>query len=360
MNMRSTRYVLTAGLAIILFLGTASCGRKTEPLTPDSPRPEAVGTITAVTRDTTAFLSWRIPVRNIEGRDMDPAAFQGFSIFRAEIGRDRKKNRYKQVAEISMAHPAPAEIKDGAVFWNDEHLNYGQAYGYRIRAISLRGGTSAYSEEVRVTPLLSLASPKNLSAQGADSRILLAWDSVSSRTDGSLYDGFVGYNVYRETEKGRIDETPVNKEPLRTNTFIDTSVVNSKTYYYRVRAVDSPARPWKESLDAGEVSATPRDFTPPERPTGITVVPGVGRVFLTWNENKERDLAGYHIYRSTKSNRDRERLTNMPINRTTFSDEAVEAGTTYYYAVTAVDKAGNESPPSSEQKATAEKLMNTR
>ncbi len=55
-----------------------------------------------------------------------------------------------------------------------------------------------------------------------------------------------------------------------------------------VRSVDSPALPWKESLDSEEVSATPRDMTPPARPTGLTVVPGVGRAFLTWNENKEQ------------------------------------------------------------------------
>jgi fibronectin type 3 domain-containing protein len=126
-------------------------------------------------------------------------------------------------------------------------------------------------------------------------------------------------------------------------------------YYYVVRAVDSPTLPWKESLDSPEASAMPRDLTPPHAPTGLTVVPGVGRIFLTWNENIERDLEGYYVYRSRKSTREYQRLTEKPINRTTFSDESMTPGVTYYYAVTAVDKSGNESPLSKEQKAYAEK-----
>jgi fibronectin type 3 domain-containing protein len=91
-------------------------------------------------------------------------------------------------------------------------------------------------------------------------------------------------------------------------------------------------------------------------PTGITVVPGVDRVFLTWNENKERDLAGYRIYRSVSSDKNYEVLTEKLLTRTTFSDETVKAGTTYYYIVTAVDTSGNESARSAERKAFVEDL----
>ena len=99
-----------------------------------------------------------------------------------------------------------------------------------------------------------------------------------------------------------------------------------------------------------------RDLTPPARPTGLTVVPGVGRIFLTWNENKENDLAGYYVYRSKKSGRDYVRLTEKPINRTTYSDESAKPQVAYYYVVSAVDRSGNESAFSKEQTAYAEKL----
>jgi fibronectin type 3 domain-containing protein len=342
--------------ALICLALAASCGRKTDPLTPPSPRPEAVKDVKAVARDDAAFLSWPVPTKNVEGKDMNLAEILGFRVFRAEVERGKKKPRYKLVGDIDLAKPAPAEVRNGRVFWSDTNLRYGQVYSYRIRALSVRGGVSQPSEEVRVAPLLSLAAPRMLNAVGGDSYNLLSWDTVTTRADGSRYEGFVGYNVYRGTEKGRYDETPLNKEPLRTNTYKDTAVANNKTYYYMVRAVDSPIPPWKESLDSPETPATSRDLTPPDKPKGLTVVPGVGRIFLTWNENKERDLAGYHVYRSTKSGRDYQRLTDKPINRTTFSDETVKPGVLYYYAVTAIDESGNESPMSKEQKAYAEKL----
>jgi fibronectin type 3 domain-containing protein len=50
------------------------------------------------------------------------------------------------------------------------------------------------------------------------------------------------------------------------------------------------------------------------------------------------------------------RLTDKALNRTTFSDEAVSTDTTYYYTITAVDQAGNESARSQEKKTSVEKL----
>jgi len=204
--------------------------------------------------------------------------------------------------------------------------------------------------------LLSLAVPKGLEARANDSSIQLSWTPVTTRMDGSHYEGFVGYNLYRGTEKSRYDELPLNREPLRTNSFKDTAVSNDTTYYYMVRSVDSPALPWRESLDAEEVSATPRDRTPPARPKGLTVVAGIGRAFLTWNENKEQDLAGYNVYRSTRSGKSYGKLTDRPLTRTTFSDETAKQGVVYYYMVTAVDKAGNEGAGSMEKMVSIEKL----
>jgi hypothetical protein len=356
MTTRSRRRCALICLALVCLALVASCGRKTDPLTPPSPRSEAVKEVRAIVRDAVVFLSWPIPTKNVEGKDMSPAEILGFRVFRAEIERDRKRARYKLVAEIILSKPAPAEVRSGRVFWSDPNLRYGQVYGYRIRVVNVRGGMSQPSEEVRVAPLLSLAAPKTLSAIGGDGYNLLSWDPVTTRADGSKYEGFVGYNAYRGIEKGRYDEMPLNKEPLRTNTYKDTAAVNNKTYSYTVRAVDSPIRPWKESLDSPEASAMSRDLTPPGSPTGLTVVPGVSRIFLTWNENRERDLAGYYVYRSTKSGKEFKRLTDKPINRSTYSDETVTPGILYYYAIAAVDTSGNESPLSKEQKAYAEKL----
>jgi len=355
MNMRFIRAVLPAVLAAIL-AAAPGCGRKTDPATPDSPRPEAVTDLKAVVRDNAAYLTWSIPNRNVEGKNMEPGSIRAFRVYRAEMERDRKRPRYRQIAEIDMANPAPADVQGGKVAWTDASLQYNKVYGYQVRVYSAGGGVSQYSSEVRAAPLLSLAPPKKPAASAGDGSVTLNWDAVTTRADGSLQQGFVGYNVYRGTTPGRYEDAPVNKEPVRTANFRDTAVVNSTTYYYRVRAVDSPVLPWRESLDSDEVSATPLDQTSPAPPQGVTVVPGVGRVFLTWNENRERDLAGYRVYRSVKSGTGYERLADMAANRTTFSDETALPGMTYYYVITAVDTSGNESKWSSEHKTYTEKL----
>jgi uncharacterized protein len=354
MNTGLRRAVLAA--AILLLASAISCGRKTDPLTPDSPRPANVTGIKVAVRDAVAYLSWPVPSKNVEGKGLDPAEIKAFRIYRAEAGRDRKRPLYRQAAEINMTNPAPAEVRNGIVSWSDTGLQYGRVYVYRIRAYTVKGGVSGYSDEVRAAPLLSLSPPKNLAAEGGDTVVTLTWDAVTTKSDGSLHQGFIGYVVYRGTEPGRYDEAPLNKEPVTAGMYRDTTAANDKQYYYRVRTVDSPVKPWQESLDSPEVSATPRDRTPPEPPTNITVVPGIGRVFLTWNENQERDLAGYHVYRAVKSGAEYERLTAKPLNRTTFSDETVKQGATYYYVITAVDKSGNESRRSKEQKTYTEKI----
>jgi fibronectin type 3 domain-containing protein len=354
MKTRSQRFVALC-LALALS-GTGACGRKTPPIVPDSPKPAAVKDIKILTRDVMAYLSWPLPARNVEGKNMNPSDIQGFRIFRAEIGQDQKKVKYQQIAEINLSDPSAASVRNGMVFWSDDQLKYGQVYSYRIRAISTRGGASPLSEEVRVVPLQSIAVPKGVAAQAGDSSVVLSWETVTTRMDGSQFDGFVGYNVYRGTEKSRYEEAPINKAPLRAYSYKDTTARNNTTYYYIVRSVDSPALPGKESLDSVEVTAMPRDMTPPGRPTGLTVVPGVNRAFLTWNENKEKDLAGYYVYRSTRSGRDYERLTDKPIMRSTFSDQTAKSGNTYYYMITAVDQAGNESTGSVEKSAEIERL----
>jgi fibronectin type 3 domain-containing protein len=63
--------------------------------------------------------------------------------------------------------------------------------------------------------------------------------------------------------------------------------------------------------------------------------------------NSETDLAGYYVYRSTDPNLPKDKwlkLTPALFTKTTFTDENVEAGKTYYYYVVAVDAAGNVSP----------------
>lgn len=83
------------------------------------------------------------------------------------------------------------------------------------------------------------------------------------------------------------------------------------------------------------------DYTAPRIPNGVYVLNGDGRVDISWNHNRENDLAGYNIYYSYSYD-GRYTLIGTTQNNY-FVDFDVNNGTRYYYAVTAFDYNNNES-----------------
>jgi fibronectin type 3 domain-containing protein len=74
--------------------------------------------------------------------------------------------------------------------------------------------------------------------------------------------------------------------------------------------------------------------------------PGTFVVDLSWSINLETDLAGYHVYRSEQEGTRGQLVTPDLLPTPAVRDTSVEPGRRYWYSVTAVDRAGNESPPS--------------
>jgi hypothetical protein len=71
-----------------------------------------------------------------------------------------------------------------------------------------------------------------------------------------------------------------------------------------------------------------------------------GSVTLSWAANTDSDLAGYKVYRGTQSG---VYSTSIAVgNVTTYQLTNLQPNTTYFFSVTALDTAGNESLPSSE------------
>ncbi len=77
-------------------------------------------------------------------------------------------------------------------------------------------------------------------------------------------------------------------------------------------------------------------------------------VNLSWTASPTPGIAGYYIYRGTTSGGERSTpLNSTPNNGTSYTDEGVTAGATYYYVVKAVaSNAVTQSAPSNESSAT--------
>jgi hypothetical protein len=102
-----------------------------------------------------------------------------------------------------------------------------------------------------------------------------------------------------------------------------------------------------------DVVVSSADQSAPAAPQGLVATAGDGRVSLDWADGTETDLDSYRVSRTTDAPGGARTWTQIATATTSqHTDTAVANGTTYYYRVTALDTAGNESAPSAEASAT--------
>jgi hypothetical protein len=150
-----------------------------------------------------------------------------------------------------------------------------------------------------------------------------------------------------------------------TGGILDRTAQRGETYTYRaqrLRTVTLDGHLYElRSEPSPPITVNLTDTFPPLTPTGLAAVPSnngtAPTIDLSWQPNTDLDLAGYHVYRRTASGTF-QRITQQPIFGPAFTDTAVTPGTPYTYRVTAIDNAGNESPPSTEVTETARSASN--
>ena len=106
-----------------------------------------------------------------------------------------------------------------------------------------------------------------------------------------------------------------------------------------------------EALGQCQFTPIPTCLVAPVAPTGLTASADEDLIDLNWIPNSEPDLTGYKIYRSTSSGGPYSQIVSVGLV-TSYIDEGIEG--LFYYVVTAVNQAGEESDFSNEASATAE------
>jgi len=81
-------------------------------------------------------------------------------------------------------------------------------------------------------------------------------------------------------------------------------------------------------------------------PTGLVIISGDKSVILHWDPNTDPNLAGYNVYRSLSSSGSFVKKNTSVLTSLGFCDLTVSDGVTYYYQVTALTTASQESLPS--------------
>ena len=213
----------------------------------------------------------------------------------------------------------------------------GTTYYYIVTAENA-GGESGPSSEVSATPEAPVAGiPSGVAAAPGDGQVTISWIGVAGATS---------YNLYWSTTS-TVTIVGSNKIAGVTSPYNHTGRANGTTYYYAVTAVN----PGGESALSSEVNATPQ-VDPPSAPTVVSATPADAEVTVSWGT--VIDAASYNLYWSTTTpvtilGSNKVAGATSPILHSSFSP--VVNGTTYYYAVTAVNP-GGESGLSSEVEAT--------
>ncbi len=200
---------------------------------------------------------------------------------------------------------------------------------------SAPGGPAAW--EPRPLPL----PPAALSVRILEDRLSLAWRPPVSDTLGGPATP-AGYLVYR-SDAGAPPRL-LTATPVKDPAFDDFDFDYGAAYRYVVRAAVGSAAPFLESADSPALDVAPKDVFPPAAPTGLVAVAGGGFVALSWEPGPEKDLAGYRVRRRAAGETGFLLLTPEPVPENAFSDTTGAKGVKYVYAVSAVDREGNEGP----------------
>lgn len=151
----------------------------------------------------------------------------------------------------------------------------------------------------------------------------------------------VGVKEYQVLRDGKV----VGEVP--GTAFTDKNLKANTKYTYTVKAIDAAGNVSNESESAFvETMQTVPDTETPTQPTSLHTM-GVtsSSVDLMWSASEDNVAVDHYvIYQGTQV----ERMTVVGTSKTTsFMDMNLKANTTYMYAVTSVDTAGNESIKSS-------------
>lgn len=356
-------------ILIFAFLLAAGCGAPGDPVPPSPPVPVAITDLAAHQAGDGVELLFTLPVKSISGEKL--ASAPAVEILRGVLkpGGSPDAKSFRVVYTIPGALIENYRAKDQVRFPDPispeetkTHPGGTVAYIVRTRLSQKRASADSNAVSVRVFPVPEKIA--SLQTVVTESAVELSWPAPNHTSAGEPLPAISGYHIYR----GEIDphaQEAVAKDlapnawtsPLAllgsagVNSYRDTQFEFGKTYVYIVRTVITQEGTEIESDSSDPAALTVLDTFPPAAPQGLVaaVLPGSapGTVFvdLSWSINLETDLAGYRVYRSEQEGRRGQLITLDLLPTPAVRDTAVEPGHRYWYTVTAVDRAGNESPP---------------
>lgn len=311
------------------------------------------------------LLRWTVERQHTDGTRMEH--WPRLEVYRAFLA-DATKLQETFVAEARVAYVLPEPLvesflRNGIVVFPDAlgagrlKEQAGRTAVYGVKAVNDRGQDVGFAglATVRVYPV---ATPiDRVETRVTEKAIELRWGPPLATTSGTPLEAIAGYQVYR-SETGE-EGSYALRGAAPAALYEDSDFRFGVRYFYRIRTLAQFGVDTVESESSVTAEVEARDLFPPPVPQNLIVIAGPERVDLTWDASDAPDLAGYFVYRSeqpagsdTRLNVVHQRLNAQPLRVQSYADTTARAGVRYYYAVTAVDADGNESPFSQEAAVT--------
>ncbi|HYK01085.1 MAG TPA: hypothetical protein VE974_04970 [Thermoanaerobaculia bacterium] len=384
-----TRKALAALILLVVpLLGplVGACGKRGDPRPPVPVIPKATSDLVVTQRADQVILSWSYPSLTTVGRsltsvdrinilryqeelpasalgrdpnqllpgDIDPTLPQPVALFAKipEIPKAQFVRLATRVESIEKANLASATTGSRLVYADTPPFR--SVSGRPLRetyAVVTEGGDghSDVSNLAIIVPLPVATPPAGLVAKAQQKGVELTWETPKTSVRGEEAPVIEGYHIYRGAQGAVFDEfaPPINNAPVKGNSYTDTPSYGD--HAYRVSAVALSGTPTIQSAPSTPVWVTFKDLMPPPAPASLETLIEPDAVRLVWNAVEAGDLAGYRLYRTEGVGHETQirEAGTIPLGgvmtETYFRDARTDPGIAYRYAVTAVDKSGNES-----------------
>jgi hypothetical protein len=360
-----TAALLALAISLVACALAAGCAAPGVPIARHPVVPIAVTDLAARQSGSAFVLTFTLPARSMDRQALPE--HPTIEIYRVDLppGGIPVKQTVWQMAYTIPSEQVDPYLKAGHIEFRDSLAAdefarpSGSLVAYKVRTRMARARASADSNIVLARIYPAPEAPHDVRVQVTEPALVVSWPALppgaSSRS----------YRVYRGVLESGPESAPADlsnvklKTPLElagsppTPEFRDAHFEFGTEYLYTVRSVAQFGSDFVESADSSPVVVMPRDVFPPAAPGGleITIVPATPQapayVELSWAISPEGDLAGYSVYRSEAEDAPGLRVSTETLPSPTFRDMSILPGKRYYYRVSALDRAGNESPKSS-------------
>jgi hypothetical protein len=366
-------------LFVLFVLALAACGKRGDPHPPVPIIPKATTDLVVTQRGSKVLLAWSYPALTTAGKSL--TNIRRVTVYRTveplpvlqpnETDRTTGTTPQPSAAFAKIPPLSPAQFvklrnkvdsieganlpaaSSGARLTFEDTPQFHSSDGRPVRltyAVVTEGASAAgdLSNLASIVPLDVPVPPAALTATPKPEGVILTWTEPKTTIAPNAAPKISGYNIYRVPKDETLGELvkPINAAPVSKTTYTDVPPYETFTYF-----VTAVAAPGIESDPSAAATVTFKDLMPPPTPKNLSVLIEPKAVRLIWDPVDAPDLAGYRVWRKEgigQGDQIKEiptivPLFSKPITTLYYVDTGADIGIAYKYAVTAVDKSGNQS-----------------